>query len=113
MSSKREEFMQAFTIALIKADLDTLVGGVTEDIHWNIPGKQSIDGKSELAKAIESMDSATDFTIENIISHGQDVAANGIMTVKGKSIAFCHVYRSRGFKNGQIKDITSYIIELV
>jgi len=85
----------------------------SDDIQWNIIGRELIHGKNELVKTIKKLkfNKAADLEYFYFITHGNKASINGTMSIGAKKYFFCHVYELNKFKNGKIKTITSYIIQ--
>lgn len=112
--TKKGKFLQKMNEAFAKSDTEYILQNVTDDIKWTVIGDQQIQGKDEFARALKEMEAEEPFEIDihNIITHGDSAAVDGIMkSTNGKSYSFCDVYKFRGLKNPQIKEMTSYVIE--
>lgn len=58
-------------------------------------------------------ENATEFKIDQILSHGKEGAINGIMKMQnGKKYAFSNFYKFKGAKGSKITSITSYMIKI-
>lgn len=114
-NAPKKQFIKDFNIAYAQADVPALLSMMTDDIEWHLIGADHIHGKEAFKKSLAdmSMIEAEELIIDNIISHGDRVAANGEMVYKNNRIAFCDIYEfdSHG-KNAKIKKMTSYGIEL-
>tara|TARA_B100000678_G_C18151547_1_gene479150 strand:+ start:649 stop:1026 length:378 start_codon:yes stop_codon:yes gene_type:complete len=113
-NSPKMEFLKDFNIAFAKGNVEFIVDNVTDDIIWNIIGDKKIDGKKTFVEELKKMKSekATELIIDQILSHGKEGAANGIMKMQnGKKYAFSDFYKFKGAKGAKIKSITSYVIE--
>jgi hypothetical protein len=114
-NSPKNIFAQNLTIAFAKNDAKFILGSVTDDICWNIIGENTIQGKDDLSKALERMDKnkAMELTINHVMTHGKAGAVNGTLKLKnGIMRAFCDVYEFSGAKGTNVKEITSYVIEI-
>lgn len=114
-NSAKMEFLKKFNIAFAKGDVEYIIERVTDDIVWNIIGDKKIEGIETFSKELEKMKSykASDLIMEQILSHGKEGAANGIMKMgNGKKYAFSDFYKFKGAKGEKIKSITSYVIEV-
>ena len=114
-NSPKMAFLKDFNIAFAKNDIPFLLKSVTDDIVWNMIGKQKITGKENFGIALEQMKDfkAKELVIEQILSHGKEGAANGIFKMTdGKNYAFSDFYLFKSAKGNQIKQITSYLIEV-
>lgn len=102
-------------MAFAKNNIDFLTEAITNNIHWNIIGDKSIQGKDHFVEVLEQRKNSTvtEVHITNIITHGNTGAVNGTLIFENQQeYAFCDVYtfNSAG-KNSNIKEITSYVIK--
>lgn len=112
-NSPKMEFLKEFNIAFAKGDVVFITESVTDDIVWNIIGDKKIEGKERFAMELEKMKSkkVSKLVLEQILSHGKEGAANGIMKMQdGKEYAFSDFYVFQGAKGTKIKSMTSYVI---
>lgn len=114
-NSPKNIFLEKLTIAFAKGDSKFILRSVTDDIRWNIVGDRVIEGKEDLAEALERMkeDQAVELSMHHIATHGKAGAVNGRTKLKGgRTRAFCDVYEFSNAKGTSVKEITSYVIEL-
>lgn len=115
-NAPKKILLRDFNIAFAKNDVKLLLQNINDNIRWNIVGDKLIEGKDQFAKAVESMKQpkTVELTIENILTHGNGGATDGVIKREdGSSYAFCDVYRfSSNAKDAKIKEITSYVIKL-
>lgn len=111
-------FFKKINEAFTTGDTELMAVNSTEDVQWIIVGSKTIHGRSELTKEMKArrFEHAVDLAYSYFITHGNKAAINGTMKIAGKSrrgkpYAFCHIYELNKFKNGQVKIITSYIVE--
>ena len=52
-NSPKNIFVQDLTVAFVKGDSRYLLKNVTDDVRWEIPGEQIIQGKDGIAKVLE------------------------------------------------------------
>ena len=60
---------------------------------------------------------AEEYVTKNIITHGNVALIQGTMHMQNEAgqkstFAFCDVYKLDKFKNGKIKELTAYLIQL-
>lgn len=114
-NSPKMEFLKQFNIAFAQGNVAILTESVTDEIVWNIMGDRKISGIKDFTDALEKMKSekVKELILEQILSHGKEGAANGIIKMEnGKTYAFSDFYVFKGAKGEEIKAITSYIIEI-
>lgn len=116
-NSPKKKLLKDLSIAFAKNEISFCMDWMTDDVLWEIIGQQVIKGKGDFEKALNQMKDrqVRQLLIHNIITHGNTGSVNGTLILHDKqSIAFCDVYRFRGFgKNSKIKAITSYVIALL
>ncbi|SFA84342.1 Ketosteroid isomerase-related protein [Lentibacillus halodurans] len=116
--TKNQEFFQKVNEAFASGDVDFLMENLAEDIQWEMVGNQKIQGKESVMEMLEPMRGVTlkDYVTNNIITHGNVAVIEGKMTVpddgKDKTYAFCDIYKLHKFKNGKIKELTAFLIEV-
>lgn len=114
-NSPKMEFIKQFNIAFAEGNVAFLTENVTDDIIWNITGDQKIEGIKAFTEELKKMQAvkASELRIDQILSHGKEGAANGIMIMEnGKQYAFSDFYVFHSAKGEKIKAITSYCIKL-
>lgn len=112
-NSPKMEFIKQFNIAFAKGDMDFIRESVTDDIVLSLVGDKKIVGIKSFTEELEKMKTmkVKELKIEQILSHGKEGAANGILKMQdGKSYAFADFYAFQGAKNVKIKMLTSYVI---
>ncbi|MCK6562866.1 hypothetical protein HUU39_04165 [candidate division KSB1 bacterium] len=111
-------FFKKINEAFTTGDTEFMAANSTDDVQGIIVGSKTTQGRNELIKEMKArkMEYVVALTYSYFITHGNKAAINGTMRIAGKSrrgklYAFCHIYELNKFKNGQVKVITSYIIE--
>ncbi|WP_162342407.1 nuclear transport factor 2 family protein [Cyclobacterium salsum] len=115
METNKQDFLRKMNEAFANSDVDFILNAVTEDIHWTIVGDKIIQGKEQFARSLQEMASPEPMKLEirHLITHGKEAVVEGSMiTPDGKTYSFCDIYRFNGFKNAQIKEMTSYVFEV-
>lgn len=113
-NSPKREFLKSFNVAFPKGNTDFIMEHVSDDIHWEMIGHKTIEGKDSMLKELTAgkKNPMKEFELSSIITHGKEGAANGIFKLSnGKTYKFCDVYRFQGTKN-RIVEILSYVIEV-
>jgi hypothetical protein len=114
-NSPKNIFLQKLTVAFARDNTRRRLGSVSDDIRWDIVGKQSLQGTQAFARALARVaeEQAAVLTIHQIASHGRAGAVNGTLKMKdGSTRAFCDVYEFANAKGDRVKEITSYIITI-
>ncbi len=117
MATAKGKFLQEFNEAFIRGNKEIVLTSVTDDIKWNMVGEDEIRGKDEFERAFQEMprEGKVELAIKTIITHGITAAVEGTIHTTNdleekKVYAFCETYRFNKFKDGRIKEMTSYII---
>lgn len=116
MKTNNQELLEKFNKAFAKSDSDYILSQVTDDIKWTVQGDFSIQGKEAFTQELKKMESPEPFEldIKHIITHGKSAAVEGSMkSVDGNVYAFCDIYTFSSFKNPLIKEITSYVFQIM
>ena len=113
-NSPKNILLKDMVVAMMKGDTKFFLATVTDDIRWDIIGSPLLQGKDEVAKALERMkgDKDTTLTISHIATHGKAGAVDGTIKLgNGKTLAFCDVFEFNSSTGKSIREITSYVIE--
>ena len=113
-NAPKKAFLRDFNVAFAQADIPILLAAVTDDFRWEMVGDKVISGKEAFATALEEMKqyTASELTIDTIITHGREAAVSGTMTMEdGKRFSFADIYTFRGAKGDRIAALTSYVVE--
>ncbi len=116
-NAPKKRFIKDFCTAIAHGKPETIMRMMTDDIHLNVPGHMSINGKKEVEKHIRKealRRKITELILENILSHGKYCAANGIQKfADGGRVAFCNMYTfSSHSKTALLSEISIYSILL-
>ncbi|WP_173916833.1 nuclear transport factor 2 family protein [Halobacillus sp. Marseille-Q1614] len=117
--SQKEDLLKRFNEAFGTGDTDFILENVTDNIVWRMAGETTIEGKDNVKEALESMNSDLhhELSFSNIITHGVTAAVNGTIHLTKEdgertAFEFCDVYKFNKFKDGKIKELTSYVVEM-
>lgn len=113
------ELARKFNESFARGDKEFILASVTEDVTWWMVGDQTIHGKEGVSNVLDMFENEgkPELTIGKIITHGRTAAVEGTMKAADKSgvmktYAFCDTYVLNKFKNGKIKEINSFVIEV-
>jgi len=119
VETKNQLFFREFNEALVKGDAEKILESVTDDIVWRMVGNDTIKGIDKLEQALQGMDNGNQFEqdTEHLITHGKEAAVNGLIHSTDKSgeqrhYSFCDIYKLNKHKDGKIKEIISYVVEI-
>ena len=116
-NAPKKQFVKDFCIALAHANIAVAMDMLADDVHVEIPGYESASGKQAVENLIvadSKRSKVSELVIDNILSHGDRCAANGLLKFEdGGLVAFCNIYVFNGHgKNAKLKEIIAYSIEL-
>lgn len=115
-NAPKKQLIKDFNIAFAKGDTATILNYFADDIHWEMIGGDTWDGKEAVKAALKTMNGgeASELIIDNIVSHGDRCAANGSISYPdGSTIAYCDMYTFSGHApDAKIKTLIAYAIEL-
>lgn len=108
-----------FNEAFLDGNSEHIKELVTEDMKWTSISLLHIQGSTDFLAELEKrkVDGKKELVISNFITHGTSAAIGGTMKMtplssEAKMFAFCNIYRLNKFKDGKIKEITSYVIDV-
>lgn len=113
-NSPKNILLKDMVVAIIKGNSKFFLATVSEDIRWDIVGNPLLQGKDDVARALERMkgDKNTTLTIRHIATHGKAGAVDGTIKLSnGKTLEFCDVFEFKNSMGKSVREITSYVIE--
>ena len=115
-NAPKAQLIKDFNIAFAKGNIDAILSYFADDIYWETVGRKSWSGKIEVTAVLKSMTEvqASELIIDNILSHGKQCAANGVLKYgDGSVIGFCDIYTfSSHDSRAKIKSLISYAIDM-
>jgi uncharacterized protein len=106
-----EEYMQGFR----ESDHTKILTCLTDDVIWDIPGHAYLKGKEQFDKEIENdaFEGKPAITVTRLIEEDDIVVAEGEVQTNMKNgevinLLFCDVFH---FRDGKIKQLTSYLVQ--
>jgi ketosteroid isomerase-like protein len=114
-NSTRRKFLADFNLAFAAGDTAFIMEHVSDDIHWEMVGDKTVEGKTAMTQEVKTMTrwKTVSFTLHSVITHGREAAANGeLHFAGGQRVAFCDVYTFKGAKGNTLQGIKSYGIIL-
>jgi ketosteroid isomerase-like protein len=107
-----EKYMEGFN----KSDHEKILSCLSDDVEWILPGGFHLKGKEEFDKEIENpaFEGKPSVVVNRMIEEKDVVIAEGTVCAKKKdaefiNLVFCDVFV---MKNGLIKQLTSYLMEI-
>src|SRR5690606_5327905 len=113
-NSPKKEFLKDFVIALARADREFVLGGITEDIQWEIVGQVTYTNKEQFIQQIQQQPiwKVEELRVEAVVTHGTDASVSGRgRTCEGSLLALCTVLTFQAFKGALSKKLQSSIME--
>lgn len=112
-----KEKLRDLNIAFGKGDVPAISDQLTDDIEWEMVGDRTLSGKQSVLQELDKMKeyTASELTIDHIITHGKAASCNGrfVMKNNGDKYAFCDVYEfDKSGKNARIKRMQSFGIKV-
>jgi uncharacterized protein len=105
------EYMQGFR----ESDHTKILSCLTDDVIWDIPEHAYLKGKEQFDKEIENdaFEGKPAITVTRLIEEDDIVVAEGAVQTKMKNgavinLLFCDVFH---FRDGKIKQLTSYLVQ--
>lgn len=114
-NSPKNYRVQECTSFLYSQNMVTISQILSENVCWVNIGKGSVEGKNPVLKALLERNSIkiTRLEILQIMSHGKEGSANGIITLEdGNKWAFAEFFSFSSVNYLQIKTIRSFLISL-
>lgn len=118
MKTDKHTLLQHLNEAYASGDTGFIGQAVTDDIRWILAGSHAVNGKAAFVKEMASMAEGghQEIIVSKIITHGLDACVEGIVKMKTPAgvdeFAFCDVYKFNKFKDGLVKEITSYVVSV-
>jgi len=114
--AENKKIVQKYMDGFNKFDHEQILSCLTEDVEWVLPGVFHLNGKKEFDKEIENpaFDGRPNIVITRIVEENDLVIAEGTVRAKKKdaeylNLVFCDIFE---MKNGLIKQLTSYLMEV-
>ncbi len=113
-NAPKMQLIKDLNIAFAKGDIETVTGFFADHIIWEMIGDRTLEGKDKVIAYLHEMADmkATGLVLHQVITHGKDAAARGVLMFENISIAFADFYEFTSAGSGQIKRITSYAREI-
>lgn len=114
------EFFHQFNQAFFQGDRQFIENNISEDIVWTMVGAESIVGKQAFLDAAFGMNegyTGMDYSTELSLVENKGAALTGKMSRKGqdgteKVYTYCDLYEVDDAKEGKIKTLITFVIEL-
>ncbi len=107
-NAPRKEQIRDWLVALHKGLDDEVAALLEPEARWEVVGA-AVHRASEAARAVAEPP-AQALHIRTLISHGNQVAAEGSTVLDGRERRFAHVVTFRGFsKKARIRDVVTFL----
>lgn len=114
--SPNKETVQRYMDAFGRSDFEAVLGCLTDDVEWLIPGFVHLRGKEAFEKEAknEAFVGSPDITVTRLVEEDDVVVAEGSVTATRADggvldAVFCDVFEMRG---GKIARLISYLMEI-
>jgi ketosteroid isomerase-like protein len=114
--SPNKETVQRYMDAFGRSDFEEVLGCLTEDVEWLIPGLVHLRGKEAFEKEArnEAFVGSPDITVTRLVEEDNVVVAEGSVTATRADggvldAVFCDVFEMR---DGRIARLISYLMEI-
>lgn len=90
-NSPKKNLLKELTIAYAKKDITFCLDWLTDEVTWEVIGKQTVQGKDDVASILQQLNDLhiQQLQIQNIITHGNTGSVNGTITLANQqNIAF-------------------------
>ena len=116
MPSARKQVVEQYFDGFRKSDHGQILGLLTDDVVWDLPGFKHLTGKAAFDSEIENEEfvGVPTLVIDRMIEEGETVVAIGSGETQHRSgevfrFAYCDVFT---FAGDQIKRVESYLVPL-
>jgi ketosteroid isomerase-like protein len=117
--TERKQAVETFIDGFRTGDRERVLGGLTDDVVWEMPPLFSLSGKRAVADAI-AVDTAAqppDIRLTRLVEDGDVVVAEGTLHARRSLLAggrtdalFCHVFQ---FRDDQVCRLVTYRVDRV
>lgn len=114
--TENKKIIQKYMDGFNKSDHKQILSCLTDDVEWVLPGAFHLLGKKEFDREIENpaFEGKPEIVFTRMIEENNIVVAEGTVRAKKKDaeyidLVFCDVFE---MKNGLIKKLTSYLMEV-
>jgi uncharacterized protein len=113
MSNTHKQVLTQANEAIARRDFEGFLVHCTDDTVWNFVGDKTLRGKEAVRRwMVETYKQAPRFSVRQLISDGDYLAALGEITLKdenGKDTtsSYCDVWR---FENGRLAELHAFVI---
>lgn len=108
-NAPRHQIIMGLLAALHGKDLAELRQWLAEDVVWEFPGEQALQGRDEVEQWVQARPETTRVHFLSILTHGKEGSADGIFTSGGTETPFSHVLRfASAGKAAKLVGVRSY-----
>lgn len=113
-NAPKKALLRDFNVAFAENDAGFILATVSDDVKWTIVGDREIQGRHDVANAVEEMTDVgvTALTIDHVITYGATASVDGTLRLDdGTMNAFCDVYEFASHATDATRQsMTSYVI---
>ena len=111
-NSPKQKLLEDVSVAIACADIGSLEALTLPEVVWEKVGRKPLVGLDAVVSGIRRDGSASEVTIERVVSHGRAGAVNGILSRGEKRTAFCHMFEFNSTKCTHVRSISTYAVGL-
>ncbi len=111
-NSPKQKLLEDISVALACADIGSFEALTLPEVVWEKVGRKPLIGLGAVVSGIRRDGSASEVSIERVVSHGRAGAVNGILSRGEKRIAFCHMFEFNNTKCTHVTSISTYALRL-
>ncbi|AXK36612.1 nuclear transport factor 2 family protein [Streptomyces armeniacus] len=106
--------LRDYVTALMTHDTDAVLSAVSDDVEWELVGRQTFRGRADFAAALDTAlgDRAATLRLDTVLTHGDEGSVSSTVEfADDRRLRCCDVFKFSGHgKNAKIRRITSYWI---
>lgn len=108
-NAPRHQIIMGLLAALHGKDLAELRQWLADDVVWEFPGEQTLQGREAVEQWVQARPETTRVHFLSILTHGKEGSADGIFTSDGRETPFSHVLRfASAGKAAKLVGVRSY-----
>lgn len=109
-NAPKKQVILDFNRALAAGDVDGALAFFATDAVWERVGEKTLNGHDEIRTALQEMATrqARRLEMRQIITHGRDASARGLLEFQKSRVLFAHFYAFKSAGSGIIKRMQSF-----
>lgn len=109
-NAPKKKVILDFNIAFANGDVDGILAFLTDNAVWEMVGDRTLAGRNEIRAALQEMSvfKAEKLEVLQIITHGKDASACGVLEFGESRVMFADFYEFTSAGSRQIKRMRSF-----